>query len=189
MANTDVTKADVTFDYTVAQTITIKNVIKECESRACDAGTPIQKVQKLYKEIEGKPCMRWDYVFNENGEFAKGYRDENGAIVISAPTATTPEKTEDSESGEVKAASETPDTSTTTTPDLDFVVVVYERFRNTSRDVPAYRCANKKITLKPGESMQFVSDKKDEIVFYEKVRDAFAGELEVDIKPVATTGA
>ena len=65
--------------------------------------------------------------------------------------------------------------------DSDFVVAVYEKYKNTDRTVPAYRTMNNKITLEVGDSMKFNTNRKDEIVFYEKFAKAFEGELEVKI--------
>lgn len=133
------------YDYTAAPvTITIENVIDVNKAVACDAGTPVQKVEKKYSEIKDIPCVKFDYVFTETGEFKKD--------------------------GE------------------DFVVLVHQKYKNTDRAVPAYRTANSKV-LKAGESMKFNTTNKDEVVFYEKLAFAFAGELKVTIdeKEVDTT--
>ena len=131
------------YDYTSEMTIEIKNVIDKESYKACDAGTPVQKVEMLYSEIKDKACAKFDYLLNEDGTFK------------------------------------------TRTPDGDdYVVAVYTKYKNTDRDVPAYRTMNKKITLAAGDSMKFNTAKKDEIVFYEKFAEAFKGELEVTFTPV-----
>lgn len=129
------------YDYTAeSTTIEITNIIDKNAYKACDAGTPVQKVEMLYSDIKDKPCVKFDYLFNEDGSFK------------------------------------------TKTPDgTDYLVAVYQKFKNTERDVPAYRTMNKKITLAVGDSMKFTTNKKDEVVFYEKLAVAFAGELEVKI--------
>lgn len=126
-----------TFDYTgVPVTVTITNVINPEAYKACDAGTPVKKVEKKFKNIKNDPCVKFDYIFKEDGTFKK---DLEG----------------------------------------DYVVLVYEKYKTTDRKVPAYRTMNAK-TLKAGESMSFVTSNKDELVFYEKVGVAFAGELKVE---------
>ena len=128
----------IAFDYTgVPVTLTIKNIIDPACYTACDAGTPVQKVEVKYDDIASKPCMKFDYIFEADGSFKK---DADG----------------------------------------DIVVLAYEKFKNTDRKVPAYRTFNGK-TLKAGESVKFTTSNKDEIVFYEKVAEAFKGELELTI--------
>ena len=127
-----------TFDYTgVPVTITIENVIDVANYKACDAGTPVQKVEVKYDDIKDKACVKFDYIFDNEGSFKK---DEDG----------------------------------------DIVVLAYQKFKNTDRKVPAYRTFNGK-TLKAGESVAFTTSNKDEIVFYEKVAEAFKGELKLTI--------
>ena len=70
----------IAFDYTgTPVTITIKNVIDPECYKACDAGTPVQKVEAKYSEVANKPCAKFDYIFNANGEFKK---DSDGDIVV-----------------------------------------------------------------------------------------------------------
>ena len=127
-----------TFDYTsVPVTLTIENIIDVDKYKACDAGTPVQKVEVKYDDIKDKPCVKFDYVFDAEGAFKK---DEDG----------------------------------------DIVVLAYQKFKNTDRKVPAYRTFNGK-TLKAGESVAFTTSNKDEIVFYEKVVEAFKDELKLTI--------
>lgn len=143
----------IAFDYTgTPVTITIKNVIDPTCYKACDAGTPVQKVEVKYSEIADKPCVKFDYIFEADGSFKK---DGDG----------------------------------------DIVVLAHQKFKNTDRKVPAYRTFNGK-TLKAGESVAFTTSNKDEIVFYEKVAEAFGaitvdglkytgGELDLTIAPAA----
>lgn len=127
-----------TFDYTkVPVTLTIENIIDVNNYKACDAGTPVQKVEVKYDDIKDKPCVKFDYIFDAEGAFKK---DSDG----------------------------------------DIVVLAYQKFKNTDRKVPAYRTFNGK-TLKAGESMTFTTSNKDEIVFFEKVAEAFKGELKLTI--------
>ena len=118
------------FDYTKGKKITITNILKESENIACDAGTPVQKVQMKYDDVKDKPCIKFDYIFKEDGSL-----------------------------------------------DTDNVIV-YKKVKTLDRLVPAYRTFNAKL-LKPGDSVVFTTTNKDEIVFFEKVQDAFKGELEV----------
>ena len=139
----------IAFKYTgTPVTITIKNVIDPANYKACDAGTPVQKVEVKYSEIADVACTKFDYIFEADGSFKK---DADG----------------------------------------DIIVLVHQKFKNTDRKVPAYRTYNSK-TLKAGESMEFVTSNKDEIVFYEKFAKAFGattvdglkytgGELELTI--------
>ena len=62
----------------------------------------------------------------------------------------------------------------------EIVVLAHYKFKNTDRKVPAYRTFNGK-TLKAGELVAFTTSNKDEIVFYEKVVEAFKGELKLTI--------
>ena len=59
------------YDYTATSpvTIEIKNVIDKDKYVACDAGTPVHKVEMLYSEIKDNPCVKFDYVFNRDGSF------------------------------------------------------------------------------------------------------------------------
>ena len=135
------------YDYTAESTVVeIKNVIDKENYKACDAGTPVKKVEMLYTDIQDKPCVKFDYLYNEDGSFK---------------------------------------TKTGGADATDYVVAVYTKYKNTDRDVPAYRTMNKKITLAAGDSMKFTTNKKDEIVFYEKFAEAFKGELEVTFTPKA----
>jgi hypothetical protein len=124
----------VAYDYSGEVAITITNAIDVncCKYAACDAGTPVQKVEMKYSEIKDRPCVKFDYVFDETGAFKKD--------------------------GD------------------DYVVLVYQKFKNTDRKVPAYRTFNGKV-LKPGDSVTFVTQNKDEVVFYEKVVTAFGSKL------------
>ena len=152
------------YDYTAeSTTIEITNIINKNCYKACDAGSPVTKTLKLYKTIKDCPCIKFDYVFNEDGTFKTG-TEADGVITL----------------------------DDTYTEGHDFVVSVHEKFKSTDRDVPAYRTMNRKITLKAadaaddtgawkGDSMKFNTTKKDEVVFYEKFAEAFLGELEVKI--------
>lgn len=139
------------YDYTNGATIKITNIINKDCYKACDAGSPVQKVEVLYSDIKDKTCAKFDYLFNSDGSF-----------------------------------------KTKTPGGTDYVVALYQKFKNTDREVPAYRTRNAKIVLKAadaangqgkwiGDSMKFSTDNKDEIVFYEKFAEAFIGELEVSI--------
>ena len=120
----------MTFTYTgTPVTITIENVINPDCYKACDAGTPVQKVEMPYEEIKDKPCVKFDYIFEADGSFKQ---NEDGKIVV----------------------------------------LVHQKFKNTDRKVPAYRTFNGK-TLKAGDVVEFTTNFKDEIVFYEKVAEAF----------------
>lgn len=142
-----------TFDYSAASTtVEIKNIIDVEKYKACDAGTPVKKVVVTFDSIKDKPNAKFDYLFGDGGSFLT-YKD------WAAKT------------GETIAEAE----------DTDFVVALYTKYKTTDRDVPAYRTMNKKVTLAAGDSMKFTTVKKDEIVFYEKFAEAFAGELEVKI--------
>lgn len=69
-----------TFDYTaVPVTVEIKNVIDKASYRACDAGTPVQKVEAKYDDIKDKPCVKFDYIFNADGSFKT---DSDGDYVV-----------------------------------------------------------------------------------------------------------
>ena len=138
--------AEKLYDYNYGQevTVTVKNVIDPAKNKACDAGTPVQKVEMPFSEVEKCPCIKWEYIFEADGSFKK------------------------------------------TTDGKDNLVLAHLKFKNSDRIVPAYRVANAK-TLKAGESMKFKTDRKDEIVFYEKVAKAFAGELEVTFEPAVAT--
>lgn len=139
----------IAFKYTgTPVTITIKNVIDPANYKACDAGTPVQKVEVKYDDIKDKPCVRFDYIFEADGSFKK---DAEGNVMVLA----------------------------------------HQKFKNTDRKVPAYRTFNGKV-LKAGDSVEFVTSNKDEIVFYEKLAVAFGatttdgvnytgGELDVTI--------
>lgn len=143
----------IAFDYTgTPVTLTIKNVIDPACYKACDAGTPVQKVEVKYDDIKDKPCVKFDYIFNADGTF----------------------KTDD---------------------EGNYLVLAYQKFKNTDRKVPAYRTFNGK-TLKAGDSVAFTTSNKDEVVFYEKVAEAFGatttdglsytgGELDLTIAPAA----
>jgi len=137
--------------YNDATEIKITNIINKDAYKACDAGSPVKKVEMLYADIKDKPCVKFDYLFNEDGSF-----------------------------------------KTKTAGGKDYVVAVYTKSKVTDRDVPAYRTMNKKITLCAadaadengawiGDSMTFTTDFKDEVVFYEKLAEAFKGELKVEI--------
>lgn len=66
--------------------------------------------------------------------------------------------------------------------DADEIVVnVYKKFKNTDRAIPAFRNASTKV-LKAGDSMTFTTALKDEVVFYEKVKDLYKGEVSVTIE-------
>lgn len=72
----------IAFDYTgTPVTITIKNVIDPACYKACDAGTPVQKVEVKYEDIKDKPCVKFDYIFEADGSFKK---DDDGDIVVLA---------------------------------------------------------------------------------------------------------
>lgn len=142
-----------TYDYSAASTtIEIKNVIDVEKYKACDAGTPVKKVVVTFKSIKDKPCAKFDYLFADDGSFLT-----------------------------YKAWKEQTAGTITDATDDDFVVALHTKYKTTDRDVPAYRTMNKKVTLAVGDSMKFNTTKKDEIVFYEKFAEAFAGELEVKI--------
>lgn len=69
-----------TFDYTgVPVTVTVTNVIDPEAYKACDAGTPVKKVEKKFEDIKNKPCVKFDYIFNEDGSFKK---DDDGDYVV-----------------------------------------------------------------------------------------------------------
>ena len=71
-----------TFDYTsVPATLTIENIIDVANYKACDAGTPVQKVEVKYDEIANKPCVKFEYIFEADGSFKK---DADGDIVVLA---------------------------------------------------------------------------------------------------------
>ena len=71
------------YDYTAGKKITITNVIDAEKYIACDAGTPVTKVLALYEDIKDLPCVKWDYIFTEEGEFAKG-KKQNGVVTVDA---------------------------------------------------------------------------------------------------------
>ena len=72
----------VAFDYTgTPVTITIKNAIDPACYKACDAGTPVQKVEVKYDDIKDTPCVKFDYIFEADGSFKK---DADGDIVVLA---------------------------------------------------------------------------------------------------------
>lgn len=74
--------SEVTFDYTgVPVTITIKNIIDPECYKACDAGTPVQKVEVPYKDVADKPCAKFDYIFDAEGAFKT---NKDGEIVVLA---------------------------------------------------------------------------------------------------------
>ena len=139
----------IAYDYTgTPVSIKITNAINPDCYKACDAGTFPTKVEVKYDDIKDKPCVKFEYLFDAEGNFKK---DDDG----------------------------------------DIVVLVAQKFKNTDRKVPAYRTFNGKVLL-PGESVSFVTSNKDEIVFYEKVAEAFGskttdgkvwdgGELKVEV--------
>lgn len=62
--------AAIAFDYTgVPVTVKITNAIDPANYKACDAGTPVQKVEMKYDDIKDKPCVKFDYLFNADGTF------------------------------------------------------------------------------------------------------------------------
>lgn len=143
--------------YATPITITVTNVIDPATYVATDAGCPSQRVNMLYADAAKVPFLKWDYLFNVDGTFTTGSKDES--------------------TGEI-TLDDTTDTS------HDYVVVAYRKFKTTDRIVPAYRTANAK-TLKAGDSFTFTTSNKDEAVFYEKLGAAFAGELTVEVEPQA----
>ena len=160
----------MTFDYTAPVTLTITNKVDLKKSVACDAGTPVQKVEMLYEDVIKTPCLKWDYLFNSDGTFVVGKISEG--VIVKSPAGT--KKADDN----------------------DYVVLAHKKFKNTDRKVPAYRTFNGKV-LKVDESVKFVTERKDEVVFYEKVAEAFGsvttdgknwigGELELKVE---ATGA
>ena len=146
------------FDYTKGKKITIENVIKEKDYVALDAGTPVKKVDRLYSDVKDKPCIKWDYAFYDDGTFVTGTKNRDTGVV-------------------------TRDASTTTSSGHDYVVIAYEKFKTMDRLVPGYRTFNAKL-LKPGEKVIFNTTNKDEIVFFEKLKAAFDGELEVTFEDI-----
>lgn len=160
-----------TYDYSSDVTVTITNAIdiNSCKYKACDAGTPVQRVVVGYESIKDKCGVKFDYLFDVDGSFmtVKKYNELNGTSV------------KDNEATN------------------DYAVVSYQKFKNTDRKVPAYRTFNGK-TLQPGDSVKFITSRKDEVVFYEKVVEAFGskydatatayvgGELTMTVEPVPT---
>lgn len=65
----------ITYNYTAPVTITIKNAIDVTKYKACDAGTPVKKVEVKYDDIKDKPCVKFDYIFNDDGTFKKDSSD------------------------------------------------------------------------------------------------------------------
>lgn len=140
---------DADYDYTNGAKITIENTVDACKAKTCVAAAPAVRTLMLYKDVEKHPCLKWEYLFNADGTFAKGKKD--GKVV-------------------------TVDNATGT----DYVVTAYIKSKNTDIRVPAYRTANAK-TLKIKETMTFTTKYKDEVVFYEKVGEAYSDELLVTI--------
>lgn len=138
------------FDYTAEVKVTIENTVKECASGTCVAAAPAVRTLMLYADVVKMPCVKWEYLFNEDGTFAKGKKTGSKVEV-------------DNETG------------------TDFVVTAFIKSKNTDIKVPAYRTANAK-TLKIGEKMTFKTKYKDEVVFYEKVGEAYADELLVTVE-------
>lgn len=142
---------DTNYDYTTGAKITIKNTVDACKAKTCVAAAPAVRTLMLYKDVEKHPCLKWEYLFNADGTFATGTKD--GKVVT---------------------------VDATTTAKHDYVVTAYVKSKNTDIRVPAYRTANAK-TLKIDETMTFTTKYKDEVIFYEKVGEAYHDELLVTI--------
>lgn len=68
------------YDYTAESTeIEITNVIDKASAKACDAGSPVQKVEMKYDDIKDIPCVKFDYLFNRDGSFKV---DEDGNYIV-----------------------------------------------------------------------------------------------------------
>lgn len=132
----------IAYDYTTEFTIEFTNKVTGCKAKACDAGTPATKVLMLYDDAIKCPGLKWDYVFNDDGTFATGTKDNDGVVTLGTSEGAT------------------------------YVVNAYKKFKNTDRVIPAYRTFNGK-RLAAGDSIKFKTSYKDEVVFYQKVAEAY----------------
>lgn len=72
------------FDYTKEMTIEIVNTVDACKAKTCVAAAPAVRTLMLYKDVEKMPCMKWEYLFNADGTFAKGKKDGDVVTVDNA---------------------------------------------------------------------------------------------------------
>lgn len=148
---------DANYDYATGAKITIENTVDACKAKTCVAAAPAVRTLMLYKDVEKHPCLKWEYLFNADGTFTTGKIDDfDGKTIV------------------------LDDTTDIKTEGHDYVVTAYVKSKNTDIKVPAYRTANAK-TLKINEKMSFTTKYKDEVVFYEKVGEAYGKELLVTI--------
>ena len=153
------------FDYKGAPvTVSIRNITDTSKAKACDAGTPAVRTLMTYDSVAKLPGIKWEYLFTASGKFA-----------------TVP-KTSTNDDGTLKSNAVISDVAADAS-NL-YVVTAFIKYKNTDVKVPAYRTMNSK-TLKVGESMAFKTSNKDEVVFYEKVKDIFAGQLEITFEDSA----
>ena len=134
-----------------------KIVPTDCKYLACDPGSPVVKEVMSYEKIKDKPCVKFDYMFNSDASFMT-VKDYNATVAA--------EKAVDG-------------------AETDYVVNVYKRFKNTDRIIPAYRTFNGKV-LKAGDTVEFKTSNKDEIVFYEKVAEMYGDEVVATFTPAPT---
>lgn len=151
---------DANYDYTTGAKITIENTVDACKAKTCVAAAPAVRTLMSYDEVIKHPCMKWEYLFDGNGAFAlteKANVTKDGTVAADKIVYTK-------EDGKTYVN----------------VVTAYVKSKNTDIRVPAYRTANAK-TLKIDETMTFTTKYKDEVVFYEKVGEAYGAELLVTI--------
>lgn len=81
------TKYIENFDYTKEMTIEIENTVDACKAKTCVAAAPAVRTLMLYKDVEKMPCMKWEYLFNADGTFAKG-KKTGDVITVDNSTGT-----------------------------------------------------------------------------------------------------